>query len=102
MAVDSLVHFGDFWRARAKVTFDATYDGNGYSGFIRNGDEPVRDLTFEFGEPIRVFGCEACGKVELHGKRVVLRDTLAPGAFASFTAAIGSAQPGATPGPAHP
>jgi hypothetical protein len=57
--VDSLVHFGDFWRARSKVTFDASYDA---------------------------FECPACGKVAIDGKRVVMQNKLPPRLRATFTA----------------
>jgi hypothetical protein len=87
IAVDSLVHFGDFWRARSKVTFEASYDPvTGYTGSFRVGDEPIRNLTFEMGDAIASFECAACGKVEVAGKRVVMRDMLASGTRANFTA----------------
>jgi hypothetical protein len=85
--VDSLVHFGDFWRARSKVAFDASYDAiAGYTGWFQTGDLAIQNLTFEMGDAIASFECAACGKVEVTGKRVVMRDRLAPGTRATFTA----------------
>jgi hypothetical protein len=87
IAVDSLVHFGDFWRARSKVIFDAGYDSaTGYRGFFQVGDEAIENLTFELGDVIESFDCPTCGTVEISGKRVVMRDRLAPGTRATFSA----------------
>jgi hypothetical protein len=87
IAVDSLVHFGDFWRARSKVALDASYDAvSGYTGSFRIGDEAIENFTLEMGDAIASFDCPACGKVEVSGKRVVMRDRLPPRIQATFTA----------------
>ena len=88
IATESLVRFGDFWRARSKVSFDATYDtAAGYAGTIVTGDEPVENLTLDFGDVLRSFDCKACGQVEVSGKLAVVRTKLAPRTRATFTAA---------------
>jgi hypothetical protein len=87
IAVGSLVHFGDFWRARSKVAMDATYDAvTGYQGSLDIGNEPIEGLTLEMGDVIASFECTACGAIEIHGKRVVLRDKLGARTHATFTA----------------
>jgi peptidoglycan/xylan/chitin deacetylase (PgdA/CDA1 family) len=85
--VDTLEHFGAFWRARSHVLLDGAYDGQmGYHGTLKVGPLPMADLTIEFGDPIGSFVCSACGQVEIHGKRAVIRSTLPAGAVASFSA----------------
>jgi hypothetical protein len=85
--VDTLQHFGSFWRARAQVQLDGAYDSaTGYRGTLRIGALPVTDFTLEFGDAIGSFVCPACGKVEIVGKRVVLRSTVPAGTAASFLA----------------
>jgi peptidoglycan/xylan/chitin deacetylase (PgdA/CDA1 family) len=85
--VDTLQHFGAFWRARAQVQLDGSYDtGTGYRGTLKTGALPVSDFTIEFGDAIGSFVCPGCGKTEIVGKRVVLRSTLAAGTAASFVA----------------
>jgi hypothetical protein len=87
IALDTVAHFGDFWRARGKVAVDAEYDVvTGYTGRFIVGDEPIEDLTLEFGDGITFFECPACGRVEIHGKRIVFRDRLAAGTVAKFVA----------------
>ena len=89
IAVDTLDHFGSFWRARAQVLLDGSYDSaTGYRGTVKTGSVPVTDLTLEFGDPIANFACAACGTVEVHGKRVVIRSTVAGATTASFTATV--------------
>jgi hypothetical protein len=85
--VDTLDHFGRFWRARAQVRLDGAYDGaTGYRGTVTAGALPVTDLTLEFGDAIGSFVCPGCGSFQVVGKRVVLRSTLAARTAASFTA----------------
>lgn len=84
--VDTLDHFGSFWRARAQVLLDGTYDSRtGYRGTLKAGALPVTDLTIEFGDAIGTFVCAACGQVEVHGRRAVIRSTIGPGTVASFS-----------------
>jgi hypothetical protein len=68
--MDTLLHFGDFWRARAGVRVDASYDAQkGYQGVLEVGALPITDFTLEFGDALASFTCPGCGRIELHGKR---------------------------------
>jgi hypothetical protein len=85
--MDTLLHFGDFWRARAGVRVDASYDAQkGYQGVLEVGALPITDFTLEFGDALASFTCPGCGRIELHGKRAVFRATLAPRTKLSFSA----------------
>jgi hypothetical protein len=85
--VDTLDHFGSFWRARAQVKIDGEFDSRtGYQGTITTGTLPVTDFTIEFGDKISSFTCKACGNTEVHENRVVVRSTLAPKTVANFSA----------------
>jgi peptidoglycan/xylan/chitin deacetylase (PgdA/CDA1 family) len=86
IALDTLEHYGHFWRARAQVHLDGGFDASGYRGTIRTGALPITDLTLAFGEPIGTFVCPACGAVEVHVTRVVLRATLPAGTSFRFSA----------------
>jgi hypothetical protein len=87
LAIDSLAHFGDFWRARALTKVDGQFNLDaGYSGNIHVGALPITDFTLELGDEIDTFVCAACGQAEVHGKRVTIRKTLPAGAVATFTA----------------
>ncbi len=68
--------FVDFWRARAEVAFDATFDtAGGYRGTLTTGSRPVTGLTLEFGDELASFTCGACSGFRIDRRRVVL-DTL--------------------------
>jgi len=85
--VDTLDHFGKFWRARAQVKVDAAYDSSsGYTGTLSTGALPIADLTLEFGDPIATFSCKGCGTSEVHGSRVVVRSLVPANDRVSFSA----------------
>ncbi len=87
IAIDSLAHYGAFWRARALTQVDGQYNPDaGYSGVIHVGALPIVDFALEFGDALASFTCAACGQTEVRGKRVVIHAKLAAGTKASFAA----------------
>jgi|GEM_PF-915325 len=88
---DTLAEVGDFWRAREETAVDASYASGRYQGTISTGAHQIQGLTLEFGDTIASFDCQACGAVQLAGKRVTMAGAVAAGAKLSFSASVGSA-----------
>jgi peptidoglycan/xylan/chitin deacetylase (PgdA/CDA1 family) len=89
IVVDTLDHFGSFWRARSLVRIDGDFDSRtGYRGTLTTGALPVSDFTIEFGDAIGAFSCEACGRTETKNNRVVIHSTLPASTTVKFTAAL--------------
>jgi hypothetical protein len=87
VATMSMEEAGDFWRARLGVELDARYDSAaGYTGTLTMGATTAPGMTLEFGDAVASFTCEACGPFSVRGKRVVIRDALAPRTKATFVA----------------
>jgi len=87
--LDTIEAVAGFWRGREGLTIDARYDATGYRGTIRTGQQPITNLTLEFGDAIASFTCAECGTAKRVGKRIVLSSTLAPGRTLSFSAVPG-------------
>jgi Putative metal-binding motif len=95
--VDTTSDLVEFWRAREEASVDATYAPGRYEGTITIGAHVPQNLTLEFGDVISGVVCEACGQVDVAGKRVVLRAALAPATTYAFRAFVGF--PAADPPP---
>ncbi|MFO0673094.1 MAG: MopE-related protein [Polyangiaceae bacterium] len=78
------------WRAREATVVDARYTAaGGYQGSLKTGEFAPTGLTLELGDSVSRVECADCGAIEVHGRRVTFKDTLAPNRTYAFTAKPG-------------